>query len=153
MNAEIVTLEDRYVLGSVARINPMAADYPKIWSEGFDPHAPVVAEMAVEPGYYGIYYGSEQEGMVDFLAGMVVGEDATPPEGLELRLLPGGVYARFEGTMATIGETWGGIMGQWLPTSDYVEDLSRPAFEYFAPDMGQGPEAPVVICVAVAKRE
>ena len=153
MNAEIVTLEDRYVVGSVARINPMAADYPKIWSEGFNPHAPVVAEMAVEPGYYGVYYGSEQEGMVDFLAGMVVGADATPPEGLELRPLPGGVYARFDGTMATISATWGGIYSQWLPASSYFEDPARPAIEYFAPDMGEGPEAPVTIYVAVAKRE
>jgi predicted transcriptional regulator YdeE len=153
MNAEMVTLENRYVMGSVARINPSTADYTRLWSEGFDPHEPVVAEMAVEPGYYGIYYVSEQEGLADFLAGMVVGEDACPPEGLVLRPLPGGVYARFDVTLATIQASWSAILDQWLPALGYVEDLSRPGIEYFAPDMGEGPEAPVTIYVPVVQKE
>lgn len=150
MDAAIVTLEDRLVLGSVARINPMAADYVRIWREGFDPHQPAVSRMAAEPGYYGVYYSSEEAGMVDFLAGMVVASDSAVPEGLKARPLPGGVYARFDVTLSTIGAAWAAIYSEWLPGSGYVEDPSRPALEYFAPDMGEGPDAPVAIYVAVS---
>lgn len=152
MNADIVTLEERKVLGSVARINPMDADYVSIWREGFDPFVAEVTAMAAEPGYYGVYYGCEVEEKVDFLAGMVVKSDAAAPDGLTVRSLPGGLYARFDSTMGTIGATWDAIYRRWLPASGYAEDESRPAMEYFAPDMGEGPDAPVVIYAAVAEK-
>ncbi|MFO7697444.1 MAG: GyrI-like domain-containing protein [Anaerolineae bacterium] len=85
---------------------------------------------------------------MDFVTGMMVAQGAPAPEGCLVRAVPGGTYARFDCTMATIGSTWGTIYGQWLPASGYTEDESRPAMEYYAPD-AMGPEAPVVIYVAV----
>ena len=151
MKAVIVERQDGQVLGFLARINPMEADYGALWQKGFDPHQRVVKDLALEPGYYGVYYASEEEGKADLVAGMLVGEVANVPEGLTLRDLPGGTYARFDCTMATIGPTWGGIYGQWLPTSGYAEDSSRPGIECYPPDM-QGPESPVTIYVPVVKQ-
>ena len=151
MIAEIVTREDAWVLGTMDRINPMQANYRDLWDNHFGPHEAVVTALATELGYYGLYYGTGQEGQVDFLAGMVVAERAAVPAGLTLRALPGGQYAAFSCTMVTIGPTWGGIYSLWLPTSDYREDPARPGFEYFASD-DMSPEAPVMIYVPIVRR-
>ncbi len=148
MEAKIVQLPDRHVMGAVSRIEPMSADYMALWSKGFDPHAAAVAALATEQGYYGVYYGTDQPGWVDFMAGMVVGADAVAPKGLEVRPMPGGTYARFDCTLGTIGPTWGAIYGQWLPSSGYVEDYTRPALEYYPPET-MSPDAAVTIWVAV----
>ena len=151
MNVEIVNRPDANVLGIAARINPTEADYGDLWGRRFGPREPEIAALAVEPGYYGVYYGTGQPGIVDFIAGMVVGDVADVPEGLTLRPLPGGAYAAFSCTLSGIGATWGQIYGQWLPASGYAEDESRPAFEYFAPN-ASGPDAPVVIYVPIVAR-
>jgi predicted transcriptional regulator YdeE len=148
MQPEIVQLPDRHILGSVARIEPMNADYVALWRNGFDPHESEVAALAVDPGYYGVYFGTDRPGWVDFVAGMVVGADVVAPEGLVLRPLPGGAYARFDCTLGTIGATWGAIYGQWLPTSGYAEDETRPALEYYPPG-AMSPDAAVSIWVAI----
>ena len=152
MNVEIVQLADRHVLGITTPINPMSADYRDIWDRLFMPHQQEVAAPATEKGYYGVYYGTGEEGVVDFMAGQVVAEGAGTPEGCTLRKLPGGTYAKFACTMPTIGPTWGGIYGQWLPSSDYAQDESaRPAIEYYPPG-AEGPNSPVVIFVSVRQK-
>lgn len=147
MNVEIVVRPDAHVLGITARINPMEADYNDLWRRRFDPHAPEVAALAAESGYYGVYYGIDQPNMVDFVAGQVVAPVERVPEGLTLRAMPGGAYAAFRCTMREIGATWRQIYGQWLPASGYVEDASRPSFEYFAP----GPDETVILYLPVSK--
>ena len=151
MNAEIVTLPDRWVMGAQTRIQPMGADYGALWSQGFDPHQSAIQPLATEEGYYGIYFGREEAGWVDFCTGMMVAQGARPPEGCITRAVPGGIYARFNVTMATIGSTWGAIYSRWLPSSGYVEDESRPAMEYYPP-VAMSPEAPVVIFVPIKPR-
>ncbi len=151
MQPEIVQLPDRFVMGYVARIEPMSADYPTLWGQGFDPYDESVSALAIEPGYYGVYYGTEQPEMVDFVAGMIVDADATPIEGLVLRALPGGSYACFPCTMGTLSETWGAIYSQWLPASGYRVDETRPAFEYFPP--GMDPEMTIWILTAIMPAE
>jgi len=151
MKAEIVEREDAQVLGYMARINPMEADYAPLWEKGFDPHQKEIEALASEPAYYGVYYGTEEEGKTDFVAGMMVGEVVDVPEGLTLRDVPGGAYARFECTMSAIGPTWGAIYGQWLPSSGYTVDETRAALEYYPPDM-QGPDTPVTIYVPVTQK-
>lgn len=151
MQPEIVQLPDRYVMGCVARIEPMSADYPTLWSQGFAPHESSVSTIATEPGYYGVYYGTEQPEMVDFVAGIIVAADAEPIEDLALRDLPGGTYARFACTMETLGQTWGAIYSQWLPAGGYLVDETRPALEYFPP--GMDPEMTIWILVPVLQAE
>lgn len=151
MNPEIVQRADAMVLGTMARINPMEADYRALWDEQFNPHAAEVAARAIDEGYYGVYYGTEEEGKADFVAGQLVGDVAVVGNGLTLKAVPGGEYARFDCKMSAIGQTWGAIYGQWLPTSAYTEDGSRPSLEFYPPG-AMGPEADVAIFVPVRSK-
>jgi len=151
MNAEIVERVDAKVLGVMARINPMNADYTDLWSNRFGSRQREIAPLAIEEGCCGVYYGTDQEGMVDFVAGMVVDDVDRIPDGLTVREIPGGTYALFSCTMSTIGPTWNRIHSQWLPTADYVEDESRPSIEYY-PASGEGADSPVTIYLAVTRK-
>jgi predicted transcriptional regulator YdeE len=74
---------------------------------------------------------------------------ADVPEGLTLRPVAGGSYARFDCTMSELSQTWGAIYSQWLPSSAYAEDETRPSIEYYPPDMDMGPEGKAEIYIAV----
>ena len=150
MDGQIVTLPDRWIVGYAVRIQPMGADYGAIWRDGFDPHGDAVRRLAADPVYYGVYFGTDQPGWVDFVAGMVVPAGTPAPEGLVSRRLPGGTYARFDCTLSTIGATWGQIYRQWLPASGYAEAEDRPAIEAYPP-AEMSPQAPVQIYVAVER--
>ncbi len=89
-----------------------------------------------------------QPGLVDFIAGVIVGEVAEVPEGLTLRPLPAGAYAAFACTLRDIGSTWREIYGRWLPTSGYVEDVSRPSLEFYPPST-PGPDEPVIVYLPI----
>jgi len=147
MQAEIVQRQDTQILGIMARINPMDADYGELWGQRFTRYQQVVEALAVESGYYGVYYATDEPEMADFVAGMMVGQVADVPEGLTLRAVPGGTYGAFDCTLSTIGQTWGNIYSQWLPASEYTEDDTRPAMEYYPPDMSPGPEGKLTILV------
>ena len=151
MDVRVVRLSDRWIMGTARRIEPASAPYEEIWRDDYDPHDAAVSALAVEPGYYGAYFGSEAPGQVDFVAGRIVPEGAEPPEGCLVRLIPGGTYARILCTMGTIGQTWSGIYAQWLPASDYAEAPDRPALEYYPPG-AMDADSPVEIYVALAAR-
>jgi len=148
MNAKIITRPDAYVLGIAAQINPMTANWGELWGQRFGPREGEIAALAVEPSYYGAYYCTGEEGVVEFIAGMAVKADCVAPEDLTLRAAPGGLYAAFDCTMATISSTWNAIYGEWLPQSGYAEDTARPDLEVYAPGAA-GPDAPVTICVPI----
>jgi predicted transcriptional regulator YdeE len=105
MQVRIVQLAHRSVMGTETRIQPMGADYGTHWPLGFDPHLNEIQPLATEKGFYGIFFGREETGWVDFVAGMMVPEGALPPAGCVMRPVPGGTYARFDCTMAAIGST------------------------------------------------
>jgi predicted transcriptional regulator YdeE len=51
--------------------------------------------------------------------------------------------------MSELSQTWGAIYSQWLPSSAYAEDETRPSIEYYPPDMDMGPEGKAEIYIAV----
>ena len=69
-------------------------------------------------------------------AAVAVKDDAEVPAGLDTLHLTGGLYARclHRGLPGEIGDTVNYLFGQWLPTSGYDVDNSRPHFERMAPD-------------------
>jgi len=152
MNPEIIERAEFSVLGITARINPMEADYQDLWGNQFTPRQNEIFALAAEPGCYSFYFGTEQEGLADFIAGVIVEQGTPAPEGLVVRAAPGGQYAVFACTMATLSPTWGQIYAEWLPSSEYVEDESRPSYEYYAVDMGEGPDAPLTIHVPIVAK-
>ena len=152
MDGKIVEQKAMRLLGTTARINPMSADYTKLWGE-FDKRSAEVEALAIEKGYYSAYSGTDEPPMADYLAGMVVAADAQAPEGLATLDVAAGRYAQFECTLGTIDPTWGGIYETWLPQSQWAEDESRPSLEYYAPDMSHGPEGKLTILVPVKAKE
>mgnify|MGYP000942399806 CR=1 FL=1 len=152
MQVEIVQRPAAHVLGIMARINPMNADYNELWGQRFTRYEQIVTALAVEPGYYGVYYATDEPEMADFVAGMMVRQVADVPDGLTLRAVPAGTYAAFACTMSTIGQTWADIYARWLPASEYVEDEGRPALEYYPPDMSPSPDGVLTILVPIKSK-
>jgi len=136
-----------WVLGIQERANPMQVDYSAFWAR-FEQRLAEVQPLATGPDGYGVYFPTAEEDIVDVFGGMAVTPGTTPPEGLVLREVPAGHYARFECTMQDIGATWGAIFGEWAPTSGHEIDHASPCFERFAPGCHEGTE-PVRIHVAV----
>ena len=147
MNAEIVNRQDAQVLGIIARINPSEADYDDLWHRRFDPREPEVNRLAIDPGYVAVYYGTGQPDLMDFVAGMIVGDVTEVPEGLVLRALPGGMYAAFSCTLANLSDTWRAIfrLAQRLDVQVMATSHSWDAIEAFQKAAGEDPEEGVLI--------
>lgn len=85
---------------------------------------------------------ADSEGALNYLACAQIELGTAIPTELELRQLPGGLYARFThtGPLAEIGRTMRQIYVDWLPQSGYALD-QRPDLELydsrFRPDLGQ----------------
>ena len=152
MEAKIIEREAMTLLGTTARINPMGADYMALWAE-FGKRATQVSALAVGQDAYAAYFGSDEPGKADFVAGMAVPDDASAPEGLVRRVVPAGTYAEFQCMMATISRTWGAIYETWLPQSDWAEDETRPSLECYGADMSHSATGKVIIQVPVVKKD
>jgi len=147
------TMEHRdafWVLGIQERADPMQVDYGAFWAR-FKARAAEVQPLATEPAGYGVYFPTDEEGLVDVFGGMAVAGNVTAPAGLVLREVPAAEYAVFECTMREIGALWGAIFGEWLPTSGYEHDPSKPCFEHFRPGCHEG-TVPVRIFLSVRKK-
>ena len=139
MEPKIITRETFDVMGVLDRVDPHTADYEAIWRDQFDPVHDRVQPYSTDEGYYGVYFATDEPGLVDMVAGMAVGDVDDVPEGLTVRTIPGGQYAVFECGMDAIGPTWGAIYSEWLPASEqYEEDGTRACFEYFPPGSETG---------------
>ena len=82
------------------------------------------------------------------------GEESVPDD-LEKFRLPGGTYAyyTYRGTPADFGTTLRRVLEEWLPTSGYRVDNSRPHFERLGPDYRpDDPEASEEVFVPVLAR-
>ncbi|MDM7916550.1 MAG: GyrI-like domain-containing protein [Candidatus Eisenbacteria bacterium] len=156
MSMEIVQRAAAQVVGIAARIDPTKADYGELWGKRFAPREEEVRSLTGAQGCCGIYYGTGEPGQVDFVAGMLDTRPSQAAAGgavalandLVRREVPGGQYAHFRCTLATIGSTWHRIYGQELPGSDYAEDEGRPCLEEYPPD-ARGPDTPVSIYVPI----
>jgi RNA polymerase sigma factor (sigma-70 family) len=137
------------VMGVLNSDDPTTMDYGDIWGNQFGSRAMEIGPVATERNTYGVYFATEQEGVVDMVAGMPVLIGTEAPEGLVVREVPAATYAVFPCTMAEIRETWQAIENDWLPSSDYEWDLSAACFELFPPEATGAPDSPLTIYVAV----
>jgi predicted transcriptional regulator YdeE len=136
-----------WVLGIQERADPMSMDYQAFWSR-FMAREPELRSLVTGPDGYGVYFPTDQEGLVDVFGGMAVPPETAPPEGLVLREVPAGHYAVFECTMQDIGATWAAVFGEWAPSAGHEIDHTAPCFEHFTPGCHEGTE-PVRIFVPV----
>jgi len=112
---EIVELEAMSVLGVFGSINCV----DDLWEPGFISRQKEIQKIAVIKGkYYGISF---DDGQRYYLAGMVVKPPSEISEGLVLRKIPAGKYAKLEGPFHEwwIKEGPGWVYDTWLPESQY----------------------------------
>jgi AraC family transcriptional regulator len=76
-----------------------------------------------------------------------VPDDFTAQGRVNVATLPGGRYAvaKFEGDVATIGDAWTELFGDWLPKSGFQPD-ARPCFEYYPEDWRYDQQSGVFTC-------
>jgi AraC family transcriptional regulator len=73
---------------------------------------------------------------------IVVGPDLQAEDGVEVQEVAGGRYAvaTHRGSYAKLGETYGGLMEEWLPASRLELAEDRPTLEIYRNDPQQTPE-------------
>ena len=151
MEPRIVERPAMWIAGIERRIDPMSADWDDLWRAQYEPVLPVLAPLALEDACYGVYFGTDEPAMMDLVAGQSVREGTVPPSGTVVRALPASREAVFECTITSIGQTWGLIFGQWLPSSGFEVDSASACYERFAPGCHEG-TVPVTIHVPIRAR-
>jgi len=132
MEPAIIQVKAFKVLGVIEHFKNAGEAGDSVWNK-FVKLQKQIALFSIDDGSYGVYFG-EHDKELDYLAGMAVGKVENIHEGLVLREVSAGTYAKFKGTVETIGDTWGQIWKQWLPASPYVFDAKKPSYDYFSPN-------------------
>jgi predicted transcriptional regulator YdeE len=137
---------DAFVAMGVQSPEPQETDdFGPIWQE-FETRQREIEAHSIDGAFYGVNF--EDDGVMQYLAGMAVEGVEEAPDGLTVRGVPGGSYAVFECTVSTIHDAYEHIFHEWLPASEQQQDPSRPCFERYPPDTTTG-ESPVLILIPV----
>jgi len=152
MEPEIVKRDAFVVMGIAERVTPAEEDpttYERIWRrfEGFQDQ---IKQYSVDQAYYGVSFATDEEGVIDYVAGMAVGKVEAIPEGLVIREIPAARCAVFECPVEHIGETYRYIFADWFPKSPYVVDEVAASFERYPPMGEEG--VPIQIHIPVTER-
>lgn len=151
LTPEFVQEPARTVAGLSARFTSVLAPtadnlqvIPALWDR-VSPYLHALPRTDREQSYGVIDAHSEPpdaEGALNYLACAQIEPGAELPSDLEIRHLPGGLYARFThtGPLSELGSTMRQIYVDWLPQSGYAL-AQRPDLELydsrFRPDLGQ----------------
>ena len=151
MEPKIVRREAFVVMGVVGHFRSAAENFGPLWNEYMTFHEQI-EPLSVGEGHYGVYLGADHTKPIDYLAGMAVQDAAGAPGGVEVREVPAALYAVFECSFQAIGPTYGHIWDEWLQSSAYEQDTSKPGFDYFPPGTTDG-DSPMEIWFPVKKRD
>lgn len=134
--AKIIDFRETRLLGARERMS-FAADHANELWRGFRAVAPAI-ERRVSCDFYSVKVYDESYSFARFdpsaefdkWAAVAVNDDADVPDSLERLTIPPGQYAEFVhvGPASTAPQTFGYILGKWLPSSGFELDL-RPHFE------------------------
>ena len=112
--------------------------FTRIWS-AFESHREELARHSIEKSYFGVSFPTAEADVVDYLAGMAVGENVAPMVGCEVRTVPAGKFAVFECPVTGIGQTYQHIFGKWLPAAPFEFDGASAPFEEYPEDTSKHP--------------
>ena len=137
MNYDLKERDAFTVMGTQTRIT--AADeknpetYTKIW-DAFEQYRTQIRPLSIEQRSFGITFATNKKDTFDYLAGLSVHSDATPPDkALVTRNIPAARYAVFKCASQDMGKTYQYIYSDWLPGSRYKIDTAACCFEQYAP--------------------
>lgn len=111
------------------------AGIPEQWQQ-FGAHVGHVPGQ-VGSDAYGVCYNTDDEGSIDYLSGVEVGDFARLPSGFASLRMAAQRYAvfRHEGHVSEIASTWGAIWSRGLPQSGHAA-ADAPCFERYGPEFG-----------------
>ena len=119
------------VLGVLVKSTAEEQDFGEFWDR-FMARAKEAEPFRVEPGHYGVDYLPDETGEFEYIPGVAVGDVDAVPEGLIVREVPVGLYAAFPCRISAAQQTYDAIE-QWLASSTYSRDESRPGLEHYLP--------------------
>ena len=141
MTPRMTTCGTFAVLGVASRIRRGSESpelFGRIWKT-FESRRQEIESVATRQVYGGVNFPTDEEGVTEYLAGMMVPAGTPSPEGLEARTVPGGQYAVFECPVDAIGATYQHVFGAWLPTAAAQFDAGRAPFEEYPENTPQQP--------------
>jgi predicted transcriptional regulator YdeE len=121
------------VLGVASRIRRGSESpelFGRIWKE-FESRRQEIEPVATQRVYVGVNFPTAEEGVTEYLAGMIVAAGTPSPAGLEARTVSGGPYAVFECPVEAIGATYQHVFSVWLPGAPVQFDAGRAPFEEY----------------------
>jgi predicted transcriptional regulator YdeE len=144
-----MTTRDTFAVLGVAcpirRGSESAELFGGIWKT-FESRRREIASLATQEAYFGVSFPTDDEGLTEYLAGIMVAAGTPPPEGLEGRTVSGGEYAVFECPVDAIGATYRHVFSVWLPNAAVQFDAGRAPFEEYPANT---PEQPVLLHIPV----
>ena len=152
MEPQFVTKPAFTVVGLLIHTRPMTPEIPNLWQQ-FDLRMDEVPHLA-EPGVsYGLMLMDHDLGKLDYMAGEEVTQVGDLPAGMTSWDIPANIYAVFETTLTTIGDTFGYIYDTWLLTSGY-QHAPAPYFERYSETFNpDDPESKIEIYIPVEKKQ
>jgi predicted transcriptional regulator YdeE len=135
MEPSILHVDEFVLMGTATRIkmgSESTEEFGTIW-KNFELWHEQIKSHSTDQCYYGASFGTEQQGFIEYVAGVAVENVENSPEGLVLRKIPEGQFAVFSCPVQAIGETYRHIFGEWLTTSGFQLDGSVPSFEKYPP--------------------
>lgn len=124
------------VMGLLSRIDDDGSELDDVWN-AFAQVRNAVASHSTDAACYGISFATEEDGRVDYLAGMAVPPGTQPPEGMVVRELPAALYAQFDCRFHELADTIQGARQEWLPSSPYAPDPNAPVADYLRLPAGE----------------
>jgi AraC family transcriptional regulator len=127
MEPKFVELGELNVVGMVCRTTQKTNSIPQLWDR-FIPECCKISNPYFEETCLGVCYYVDMENFdedaeFDYMAGRVVTDASSIPEGMEVHVIPPALYAVFthRGSLATLGETYQNIFGTWLEGYELAE--------------------------------
>jgi AraC family transcriptional regulator len=119
----VVGLSERYD-------SQTSAGIPAQWQR-FGPHLGHIPGQLGNTAY-GVCYNSDDEGSIDYMSGVEVGDFSRVPEGFaRLRIAPQRYAVFFHADhISSIRRAWYTIWNKWIPESEY-QAIDAPGFELY----------------------
>lgn len=118
------------VVGIHVTTSPLASDIPALWGT-FGPRIDEVVSIAEPNVSYGLMENFDtQKNTLDYMAAVSVTSTDSVPIGMIARSLEAATYAVFQAKLCTLGEVFGQIFNEWLPSASF-EQVRAPYFERY----------------------
>ena len=140
------------VLGIQSRVK-RGSETPELFAgiwEKFENRRESIESLSTGTAYYGVNFPTGMEEVSNYLAGMVVADNAEVPVGLVRRRVQGSDYAIFECPVEGIGECYQYIFSRWLPDAPLSFNPENPVFEEYP---GKDTKLPVRVHIPVTGHE